>query len=109
MVNCIPMLIKKMGSEWKDEVIVPVIGSIACSNEYEIRQTTIMAVIKAELYNEEKGYEIIRKAANDKIPNVRLILAKYLPRQFGEIIEKLKNDSDPDVREYASMENNLLL
>ncbi|KAH0787529.1 Serine/threonine-protein phosphatase 2A 65 kDa regulatory subunit A alpha isoform [Histomonas meleagridis] len=108
MVNYLPALIKKNGNQWKEDVIFPIIGSIACSDEYEIRQTAIMAIIKIECYD-DKGLNIINQAANDKVPNVRLILAKYLPRKFNDIIDKLKNDIDPDVREYALKENNIIL
>jgi HEAT repeat protein len=64
-----------------------------------MRKTAISAIIKLGL--EAELAELIQKAADDPVANVRIVLAKELPRN-SELLDRLKRDPDPDVADYAS-------
>ena len=89
-----------MGNDWFNNDIVPIIKEISEDEDYKIRQTAIRAVISCELFN-QIGFEILYNAAKDPVSNVRLVVAKYTPRNYQNILSALKTDPDDDVAELA--------
>ena len=100
MVKNLPLLIKNLGNDWFNNDIVPIIKEISEDEDYKIRQTAIRAVISCELFN-QIGFEILYNAAKDPVSNVRLVVAKYTPRNNQILLSALKNLPDDDVAELA--------
>lgn len=100
MAENLPLLRKNLGDDWFNKDIIPVIKLLSDDEDYKIRQTAIRTVISCELFN-PAGFEILYKAAKDTVSNVRLVVAKYTPRNYQNILSPLKNDPDEDVAELA--------
>ena len=79
---------------------MPVVIEISKSSDYKLRQTAIMSVVKIEFYK-ENGLKLLRDALNDDISNVRLTLALYVDRSLHDIVSKLQEDKDEEVKEAA--------
>lgn len=73
------------------------------SDDYQIRQTCIEAVVEANLHLTPIGKEVLSKAAQDPVANVRLVAAEHIPRipEFANLLNALKKDDDEDVAEAA--------
>jgi hypothetical protein len=99
-IGILPALIGEFGETWRIQVIDPLIRQFAKSIDYHLRQTAVIAVISLGLENGEFA-DIITAAATDRVPNVRAIVAKQLPRG-NELLAILRGDLDPDVAFYAS-------
>jgi HEAT repeat protein len=69
------------------------------SGDFHVRKTAISAILKLGL--EVQLADLIQKAAEDPVANVRIVLAMELPRN-SEVLNKLKADPDRDVADYAS-------
>lgn len=100
MVENLPYLKKNLGDDWFKNDVVPIIKKAADDEDYKIRQTAVRAVISCELFN-PNGFEILYNAAKDNVSNVRLVVAKYTPRNYQNILSPLKDDPDEDVAELA--------
>ncbi|OHT08553.1 hypothetical protein TRFO_22894 [Tritrichomonas foetus] len=100
MVKCLPELIQKIGKKWFLDDIVPIIVKASKNEDYKMRQTAVRAVIECDMFD-KIGLDILEAASKDKVCNVRLVVAKYIPRCYPNILELLKNDEDPDVSELA--------
>ena len=74
------------------------------SDDYQIRQTCVEAVVEANLAETATGKLVLTTAAKDPVANVRLVVAEHIPRTqaFASILDKLKKDDDEDVAEAAS-------
>jgi HEAT repeat protein len=99
LVRALPALVSKFGEEWQSQVVFPVIAEALKSGDYQIRKTAVTAI--ASLGLERQLPELIQKAAEDPVPNVRLVVAKELPRG-SDVLTRLKSDPDPDVAFFAS-------
>ena len=64
-----------------------------------LRKSAISAIVVLEMTNEFKT--IMDQAVKDPVPNVRMVLARELPRN-SKLLATLAKDSDPDVAFYAS-------
>ena len=98
-VTQLPSLVKKYGKKWETSKIYPLIKELSSSPDYQNRKTAIEAVLI--LNAQDQLSNVLESACNDPVPNVRLVLAKNLPRN-SKLLSKLKNDADKDVSEYAS-------
>ena len=99
-VKILPLLSEKLKENFTTQ-IVPIIKELFEDNDYNLRQVAIRAVIECNL-NDKFGLKILDDATKDPVSNVRLTLAKYISREHTETIKKLKNDKDPDVRDFAN-------
>ncbi|KAK8866685.1 hypothetical protein M9Y10_009652 [Tritrichomonas musculus] len=87
--------------DYSDPDLLQVVKEAVDDEDYQIRQMVVLIIIIKKLYNDESGLELLKKLAEDKVSNVRLIVAKYTPRNL-QIISKLTEDPDEDVRDFAS-------
>ncbi|KAH0796004.1 HEAT repeat family protein [Histomonas meleagridis] len=96
-LELLPNLISQRKESFKS-MLMRRLWSSMDGDDYQLRQTAVLAVIKGNLFDKD-GIEILKQAAEDEIPNVRLTLAMNIPRdeKFADIIAKLKKDSDEDV------------
>ena len=83
--------------EWIILNIIPLIKKLFSSTDYQLREISIEIIFNLNLINE--CIDILNLAIKDIVPNVRIILARN-SKKFGltEIINKLINDNDPDVK-----------
>lgn len=100
MIKIFPLLRKELGNEWFQNRIYPIIEAASKDLDYQIRGTAVKTIITCNIYD-DFGLRIISDAAQDEVSNVRLIVAKYIPRSYKTILEQLQKDSDPDVSELA--------
>ena len=79
--------------------IRPALREMFESNDYQLRQASILAIIKLGLFDED-GMNILENATKDYVSNVRYVLAENIPKgpKFQPIINILKSDKDEDVR-----------
>ena len=96
----LPSLRKNLGDDWFNNDIIPIIKKCADDEDYKMRQIAIRTVIACELFN-QVGFEILYNATKDNVSNVRLVVAKYTPRNYQNILSSLKVDPDEDVAELA--------
>lgn len=99
-INILPKIISTYGKNVITSIIMPVVIEISKSSDYKLRQTAIMSVVKIEFYK-ENGLKLLRDALNDDISNVRLTLALYVDRSLHDIVSKLQEDKDEEVKEAA--------
>lgn len=121
-----PALVEKLlfdeSRDVRKAMIAKLKGVVACANDdvldkiaeliekrvqsadYQERQTAIEAIFSASLEDRSSCKSLLQQLASDPVSNVKLVLAKTLPRteDFASILDKLKKDSDCDVREAAS-------
>ncbi|OHT04930.1 hypothetical protein TRFO_27491 [Tritrichomonas foetus] len=83
--------------------VLPIIKKNAKHPDYKIRQESIHLILK--LGFERDCMDVILAGAKDPVPNVRMVLARELPERFNAILNKLKNDQDPDVAMLAKRNN----
>ncbi|KAK8835024.1 hypothetical protein M9Y10_031762 [Tritrichomonas musculus] len=104
-VSSLHQLTSKFGEEWTNQVLVPIINDcyFKNKNDYNIRKTAVEAVISLRLRDGCK--ELLKAAVSDPVPNVRLVLARDLPRSSTNILQKLMKDEDEDVAYFASLKN----
>jgi hypothetical protein len=69
------------------------------SEDYQLRQTAIVAIAKLNLWTQLTVAPLVEKFARDPVDCVRLALANRLPKESRALIALLKRDSDPDVRD----------
>jgi hypothetical protein len=98
IIGILPHLVAKFGAEWQADVVVKMIRDGIASGDFHIRETAISAIIRLRL--EAQLADLIQKAAQDPVANVRIILAQELPRN-SDVLERLKSDPDRDVADYA--------
>lgn len=98
ILNKLPILAARKGSQIAQKVMETV-NEMANCDDYQLRQTAALAIIKLSKFDEE-GMKIIEKTAKDPVSNVRYSLSEMIPRtdKFNSIINVLKNDPDEDVR-----------
>lgn len=101
MIEKLPFLISKFGMEWARKALIPVFIEASNDEDYKLRQMAVIAIVKTNLLEIKECMEIVEKAASDEVCNVRLIVAKSIPRKYTKIIKKLEHDQDPDVCEQA--------
>jgi serine/threonine-protein phosphatase 2A regulatory subunit A len=99
ITDMFPGLVAQFGEDWRNNVIVPIIRNQLESSDYHLRKTAVHALITLKL--EEAFADLIQRAAEDPVANVRLVLARDLPRG-AEVLTALKADPDCDVASYAS-------
>lgn len=97
----ISLLVNIPSLNYSDSSLLEVIKLAADNDDYQIRQMAAMIIIIKELYNSEEGLNLLTKLSEDSVCNVRLVVAKYTPRNLP-IISKLANDEDEDVSNFAS-------
>lgn len=100
----LPRLVFRAGEKIKTHILAALEKNIE-SDDYQIRQTTVRAVVKGDMWTSSSGKKILEKAAKDCVANVRLVVADALPRtnDFTSILQNLKADDDEEVREAAQM------
>ena len=91
---------KYYGSEWYDEKITPIVIEFFGNKNFSYRQTAIHAACTSPFI--QKFEQQLSNAANDSCSNVRMVLAKELPLEMEEIMNKLRNDKDEDVSYIAN-------
>lgn len=104
MIESLPVLTTKYGLEWQSRVIAPMITDLYFKkqNDYQLRKTAVEAVLLLKLKDEKK--DLLRAAVKDPVANVRLVLARELPRTQTHLLKKLMSDPDEDVAYYASQQ-----
>lgn len=105
MVISLHHLANKYGDEWTNKFLVPIINDCYFKNkkDYNLRKTAVEASITLRLKDGCK--ELLKAAVSDPVPNVRLVLARELPRTSTHLLQKLMKDDDPDVAYFASLKN----
>lgn len=83
------------------KLLLPTLKECINSDDYQLRQMSLTAIINLELYDNE-GMKILEQGVKDSVSNVRIRLARACVSSFNKkgitnIIAKLKNDSDEDV------------
>ena len=99
MISALPALVTKFGTKWRDAELTKIITGLYESPDYMLRKSAISAIVVLEMTNEFK--KIMDQAVKDPVPNVRMVLARELPRN-SKLLATLAKDSDPDVAFYAS-------
>jgi HEAT repeat protein len=99
LVKALPAIVSKLGPAWQSEVMFPMIAEMLASGDYQMRKTAVAAITTLGL--DKELAELVQRAAEDPVPNVRLVAAKELPRG-SEVLTRLKSDPDPDVAFFAS-------
>ena len=99
MISALPALVTKFGAKWRDAELTKIITGLYESPDYMLRKSAISAIVVLEMTNEFKT--IMDQAVKDPVPNVRMVLARELPRN-SKLLATLAKDSDPDVAFYAS-------
>jgi hypothetical protein len=100
-IETLKELVQKVGVEWRDQVILPIIGEVAQNPDYLLRQSAIEAIAELGLIEDPVARDLIEGIAKDPCPNVRLVLAREVPSGNPLLVE-LRNDPDPDVAFFAS-------
>lgn len=105
MILALHPLASKYGEDWTNKVLVPIINDCFFKNkkDYNLRKTAVEASITLRLKDGCK--ELLKAAVSDPVPNVRLVLARELPRTSTHLLQKLMKDDDPDVAYFASLKN----
>lgn len=98
ILDKLPILAARKGSQIPQKVMGTII-EMSNGDDYQLRQTAVLAIIKLNKFDEE-GMKIIEKASKDPVSNVRYLLSEMIPKteKFSAIINTLKNDPDEDVR-----------
>ena len=112
-------LVQILGVEWAIQTLQPAILSLKADKNYLIRQVTLLSI--TQLHGALPTATYIKQflptvlfMANDKIPNVKLLVAKTLllfigsgeakiNQQIQTCLKTLSNDSDTDVKYFACM------
>jgi hypothetical protein len=97
--EALPEIVAARGEEWRDDVVLPIVRELAKAEDYHLRKSAIDVVVVLGLAD-GKLADVIQGAAKDTCANVRLVLARELPRG-NPVLAELRNDSDPDVAFYA--------
>lgn len=77
-----------------------IVGRMFKSDDYQIRQTAIVLVSRLNLWDSFE--DDISTVLHDPVSNVRLTLAKRLPRTAQTLLGQLRQDKDSDVRDVAA-------
>jgi len=93
------ILAENYGNEWRDNSLAPIVEKLAASKDYLLRQTAANAIIKMGL--SEKCQKSLTNLARDLVPNVRMVVARELPRD-SPLLQKLQKDPDSDVSACAN-------
>ena len=104
MIKKLPELVNTFGETWKQSVIIPMLNEAIRDEDYIIRQMAIHAIAALGTYSKPE-IEILTQASHDKVSNVRLVVAKHIQHLHKDIINKLRNDPDEDVRDIAKRYN----
>ena len=99
ITKTLPALVSKFGIAWRNSSVTTMIAKAYTSPDYQLRKSAITAITELQMTIEMS--EIIEEAARDPVPNVRMVLARELPRE-SQILKLLQTDADPDVAFYAS-------
>lgn len=104
-VEALKQLSSKYGEDWTNKVVVPIVNDcfFKTKNDYNLRKTAVEAAITLRLKDGCK--DLLKAAVSDPVPNVRLVLAKRLPRSSTHLLAKLMKDEDQDVAYFASLKN----
>jgi serine/threonine-protein phosphatase 2A regulatory subunit A len=102
----------RFGSNWTKAHIYPLVEMLANSPVFSKRMTSLKAINKLHpLLDSLACYNFLVLLSTDKIPNIRLNVAKTISiitnsfivdDYLAKIIEKMTNDIDTDVRFYAN-------
>ena len=93
------VLADNYGNDWKDTSLLPIIERLAGSKDYLLRQTAAVSIIKMGF--SDQCQKLLNNLANDPVPNVRLTLARELPKD-SPLLQSLLNDPDSDVSACAN-------
>ena len=99
MIAALPVLVTKFGAKWRDAELTKLINALFDSPDYMLRKSAVSAIVALQMTNEFQS--VLDRAAKDPVPNVRMVLARELPRN-SKLLATLAKDSDPDVVFYAS-------
>ncbi|OHS97142.1 HEAT repeat family protein [Tritrichomonas foetus] len=92
-------LVKKYGEKWEKTILFPILQELFESPDYMLRKTGIEAVSAISCFDQFK--DTLEKLCSDPCPNVRMVLARNLPRN-SSLLDKLKKDEDIDVKDAAN-------
>jgi HEAT repeat protein len=81
----------------RNDDIVELLRDASQSDDYQLRQTAIVAISKLNLWAHATIKPLLRPFATDPVAGVRLALARRLPPAH-DLLGLLKSDPDPDVR-----------
>jgi serine/threonine-protein phosphatase 2A regulatory subunit A len=79
--------------------VVRLVREASRSEDYQMRQTAITAIAGLGLWTQKGIVPVVKALAKDPVAGVRLTLGRRVPKDLGEIVELLKRDTDPDVRD----------
>ena len=110
-IQAIFSIANNFGKDWTKAHILPLIEMLVQSKVFTKRMTALKAINQlAELFDYHVLSLLLQRLALDKIPNIRFNVMKTVKNMAKEfkigselmkIVEKLKADSDPDVRYFA--------
>jgi hypothetical protein len=99
MLAELPNLVAQSGT-LRDQLTAAIQEKMA-GDDYQFRQTALVAVLKCGLAMTPSGQTILAQGGADPVANVRLALAAALPdlAEFQGLRSRLSNDADEDVRD----------
>ena len=110
-IQAIFSIANNFGKDWTKAHILPLIEMLVQSKVFTKRMTALKAINQlAELFDYHVLSLLLQRLALDNIPNIRFNVMKTVKNMAKEfkigselmkIVEKLKADSDPDVRYFA--------
>jgi serine/threonine-protein phosphatase 2A regulatory subunit A len=118
-VDVLPKLAQLFGDEWTKDQIIPHLDRMHVNTNYLQRMTALygvqqLAVMISASVLESSLFPLVLEMATDAVPNVRFTVAKTLhlmkPRmhsvglvdQLSNVLQTMSDDSDRDVRYYAT-------
>ena len=91
-------LSKTEGETYINKVIIPTIYKLSVDEDYQHRQTAIQLCL--ELEHKSVAKDILENLSTDPVSNVRITVMKISQLMgFEDIVIKLKEDPDEDVRD----------
>jgi HEAT repeat protein len=103
MLAQLPGLLAKGKSDLENRLLEEIRSKIQ-ESDYQMRQTALVIILKTDLKASAFGREVIERAIEDPVANVRLSLALNIPKGRGweKAVSRLRQDADEDVRDAAS-------
>jgi serine/threonine-protein phosphatase 2A regulatory subunit A len=98
------------GEVWVKTRVLPVIQELAKDQVFTRRMTCLNALNKfGSLVGAKDFFALVELLGNDPVPNIKFNVSKTIKNNFNKvkgqsynkILEKMKGDSDPDVKFFA--------
>lgn len=97
-INSSVVILKDLGKKWGETSLKPQISQLFKNPNYQLREVAIQLILKNKLIDDFES--LLKEALKDPIPNVRIQLARDLPRD-SPYLKILLQDEDKDVQTFA--------